>query len=260
MSIRHAPPACPLAFSLAVFLAALQSACAGVVPLRHLGAGPTGGTFKPKEVDLTLLEAADVSREDVAARLAPIDTGCGGTSLFWARWVESGWGYFWFVGAQSGVAGGGGRLWHVKNLLATFDEAGVLRGHERIDDDKVLWRRIRARIALESPAETSRPVVVSGPFGVWWNRQVSNQLRLDSGGIVIVLKDRDVAVAPSQFVRFSHEWSAPGKAGAAVTCHRIHFSVRTPIGRSARICVPDCQLLEVYRYLNAVAPVTMKWE
>jgi hypothetical protein len=115
------------------------------------------------------LESAAVQQKDVADKLASIDTGYRDPHLFWGRWADSKWGYWWLAMAVVPGAGGGSpaaagnakRIWHVKNLLVTFDDNGVMQKREVIDDDRILWRRLHEHVAMMPALDLSQPEFLS---------------------------------------------------------------------------------------------------
>jgi len=80
-----------------------------------------------KQLDLGFLDAPGTQRQEVLSRLSVVDTAYSNPRLFWGRWSDSKWGYWWFVAAQTGGAGDAKRVWHVHNLLVSFDENGAVR-------------------------------------------------------------------------------------------------------------------------------------
>src|SRR6266436_6030809 len=127
MSHRRSSPCLGLLVVLAG--CALFTACVGASRLPARSRGPAGAQIGKSELDMSFLETAPVTRDDVTSKLASIDTGYHDPHLFWGRWVDSKWGYWWVIvaaGPGSPAAGTGDakRIWHVKNLLITFDDNG----------------------------------------------------------------------------------------------------------------------------------------
>ncbi len=116
---------CRLDLLLTPVCCALLTACVGATRLLASTRGPAGSQIQKKELDMTFLEAPSVHREDVTSKLASIDTCYKHPHLFWGRWADSRWGYWWFLADGKGGAGDAKRVWHVKNLLVAFDDNGV---------------------------------------------------------------------------------------------------------------------------------------
>src|SRR5712692_9217710 len=152
-SIRH------LAVSaLALSATIILSGCAGATRLPMRSKGPAGEALQIKQLDLSFIDAPGTQREDVVRRLGSVDTGYSNPRLFWARWSESKWGYWWFVAAQTGGAGDAKRVWLMHNLLVAFDENGAVRKKEVIDNDASLWAELHAQLAVGPPLDLSEPV------------------------------------------------------------------------------------------------------
>jgi hypothetical protein len=64
--------------------------------------GPSGASIESRRLDLSFLHSGTTGRDEVVDKLAAINTGYVNPRLFWGRWSESKWGYWWFV-TDSGV-------------------------------------------------------------------------------------------------------------------------------------------------------------
>ncbi len=106
---------------------AILSGCAGATRLPLRAKGPAGESLDRKKLDLEFLGAPDTRRDQVVERLGSIDTAYQNPRLFWGRWSDSKWGYWWFVAGGNSAAGDAKRVWHVHNLLVSFDENGTVR-------------------------------------------------------------------------------------------------------------------------------------
>jgi hypothetical protein len=216
--------------------------------------GPGGEQLEKHELDLSFLESPAVQREEIAGKLTRIDTGCHDPRLFWGRWTESKWGYWWVVGANTGTAGDAKRIWHVKNLLVTFDEKGALLSKQLIDDDRLLWRQLHDDIAREPAPDFPNPEVVSltGRF---------HSMTLTPSGLEFVhAKAAQVLITPEKLVRFSHAGSPDKRWNVDLTCHKLYFSEKTPIGDHVDFCSSAAQVVTIFQYLNRTAPKAMQWE
>jgi hypothetical protein len=216
--------------------------------------GPGGAQLQKNELDLSFLASSTPRRDDVAAKLAQIDTGCQDPHVFWGRWAESRWGYWWIVAVPGGAGGQGERVWHIKNLLVTFDNDGAIQSRQVIDNDRLLWRKLHDDIASEPSPDAPDPIVIGlrGRF---------RSLTLTSSGLEIVHeKQGRILIPPENLSRFSHSGSPNKPQNAATTCHRLHFSEKTAIGSSLPFCATAEQVVSVFEFLDRAAPKTMPWE
>jgi len=108
---------------LTLCFCALLCSCVGATRLPVRATGPAGA-LQPRAIDLNFVQTGFTQREEVAHQLAAVDTTYSNPRLFWARWSESRWGYWWVVGmpCNSCIAGDAHRKWHFKNFLVAFDE------------------------------------------------------------------------------------------------------------------------------------------
>lgn len=242
-----------LGIAVAIALCAVLSACIGAVRLPARGRGPTGEQLPKNELDLGFLESPRLQRDDVVNKFALVDTGYHDPHLFWGRWVESKWGYWWVITTGQAAAGDAKRVWHVKNLLVTFDENGAVQSKRLIDDEKILWRQLHEAIAHEPAVDLTEPEVVA-------LRCSCSSMTLASGGLEFLVTKGRFTVAADKIVRFSHEGSPDKRTNAGITCHTLHFSEKTPVGRKVMFCDTNVHLVGVFQYLNQTAPKTMLWE
>lgn len=235
------------------------TACVGATRLPVRSRGPTGERVPAGGLDMSFLEGGSAHHDDVSSKLASIDTGYRDPHLFWGRWADSKWGYWWIVvspGPTSGTAAAGDakRIWHVKNLLVTFDDNGVIQKREVIDKDSVLWRELHAYVAQRPAVDFSEP----------------RSLALDTGSRSVLLhpdylevmrkKKGPVRIAPSSIVRFEHVSAKNKRESAGVTCHSLHFSEKTRIGRDLHLCGDAEMVVTLFEYLQQTAPKSMRWE
>ena len=239
---------------LVLVLCAVLTACMGAtrLPARRHGLG--GVPIQKDELELSSLESSTVRRDDVAAKLTRIDTGCNDPHLFWGRWAESKWGYWWIVAVPGGGGGDAERVWHVKNLLITFNDIGAIQSKQVIGNDHVLWQTLRADTASELAPVNFKPIVIGLPGKF-------RTLTLTSSGLEIVhAKKGHILIAPEKLTRFSHHGSPNKQESAPVTCHKLHFSEETAIGSSVNFCASAGEVVSVFQYLDHAAPKTMRWE
>jgi hypothetical protein len=84
-------------------------------------------------------------------------------------------------------------------------------------------------------------------------------------GLEIVVKKRRFLIAPDKIVRFSHAGSRNtygNTYGNAIstTCHTLHFSKKTPVGKKVTFCASNQHLFGVFQYLDRNTSKTMQWE
>ena len=139
-------------------LAFLFSGCAGATRLPKRARGPAGENLENKQLDLTFLDAPGTQRQEVVNRLSSVDTTYANPRLFWGRWSESKWGYWWFVASTNDARGDAKRVWHTHNLLVAFDENGTVRQKEVIDNDRSLWPELHAQLAAAPALDLAEPV------------------------------------------------------------------------------------------------------
>ena len=113
------------ALTALILSVALFSGCAGATRLPARTRGPAGDDLQVKQLDLAFLDASGTQRQEVLSRLSSVDTSYANPRLFWGRWSDSKWGYWWFMAGGTSAAGDAKRIWHVHNLLVSFDENGA---------------------------------------------------------------------------------------------------------------------------------------
>lgn len=247
-------------FHLIVFCAcALLCSCIGATRLPVRALRPDGSKLQKKELDLSFLQTGITERGEVEQQLAPIDTGYNNPQLFWARWSESRWGYWWVLGGPCGncLAADAGRLWRTKNLLVMFDQNGVLSSKETLGDDRI-WTALRSRVAeVHAPLDLSEPL----------------RLNLTNADPAAILLHEDtmefersfdrhkpnVTVPVANVVRFKHEDSRTGNS-VVMTCHSLELSSKTALGKKIKFCAEPSQIGLLFEYLDKVGQPAMRWQ
>lgn len=252
-------------FALVIVLLACGSlvTCVGATRMPMRTRGPAGAQIQASNLDMRFLESPAVRQEDVADRLASIDTGYRDPHLFWGRWADSKWGYWWMVVAASPYGGGGGaaaagdakRIWHVKNLLVTFDDKGVMQKREVIDDERTLWRRLHDHVAAMSPLDLSQPQILSVDAPNSRSILLHKEYFEVSAG-----KRGPVRIAPTSVLQFSHESSKDKRNNSGSTCHTLHLAEKTSAGKVIHYCGNAEHVVTLFRYLQETGEKTMKWE
>ncbi len=237
--------------------------CVGATRLPVRSRGPEGTSIQKNEMDLSFLQSGSTSREDVVSKLHAIDTAYSNPRLFWGRWSQSKWGYWWIVagggpGGGGGVAGDAARIWHVHNLLVTFDEKGVMQTQKVVDDDHTLWRTLHSELANQPPLDLSEPITLS------LGNADPPTLTLSKDAIHVERRkaEKSFDVSPLKVTRFSHHKYGPeGHASSAATsCHKLHLAEKTRSGKSFSFCAKPGDVAIMFQYLHEYGAAKMSWE
>src|SRR5712692_9367887 len=221
-SIRH------LAVSaLALSATIILSGCAGATRLPMRSKGPAEEALQIKQLDLSFIDAPGTQREDVVRRLGSVDTGYSKPRLFWARWSESKWGYWWFIAAQTGGAGDAKRIWHVHNLLVSFDENGIVSKKELFNDDRSPWVEFHSRLGDAPPLDLSQPIQIGvlGPGKLQTITLGKDLIQFD----LWKGKVTHFQVSPQAIIRISHGLTG-SSTSPAVTCHTLYLAEKSSLG------------------------------
>lgn len=246
-----------LAVSALALLVSVLSGCVGATRLPMRTKGPAGESLQRKQLDLAFLDAPGTQRQEVLSRLSEVDTAYSNPRLFWGRWSQSKWGYWWFVAAQTGGAGDAKRVWHVHNLLVSFDENGAVRKKEVIDNDASLWAELHAQLAAVPPLELAEPLQLeaSGYRRLTKIRLAKDWVELErSKGKAPVLR-----ISPRKVVRLSHG-RAQSWMHLNTTCHTLHFEEKTEWGKSIMVCADAANVATLFQYLQQTGSPTMRWD
>jgi hypothetical protein len=247
---------------LPLCLCALLCACVGATRLPVRATSPAGAAIQKNEVSLGFLQVGSTHREEVVNQLTAINTSYSNPRLFWGRWGESKWGYWWVIGAPctgNCAAGDAKRIWHVQNLLVTFDENGVVTSKQTITDEKRLWPTLHSRMLEAPPA----PFDLSQPIRVELTTPEPTAILLGKDNIELEQSDRDaphVQIPLLNIVRFSHGTSLNKRGSPGVTCHTLEFSEKTAYGKKMKFCADAKQIGTLFQYLQQVQPLNMAWE
>jgi hypothetical protein len=237
--------------------------CLGATRLPARSRGPGGNIIEPKQVELGFIQAGTTKRQEVLDKLSPIDTGYSSPRLFWGRWANSKWGYWWILVAPSGPSGGGGgagagnakRLWHLQNLVVSFDENGVVRSNKEFEDDKSLWRELHGRLPDLAPLDLTQ--LLSIPLG----RHGDGGLTVGEDFIEVHRSKKSPARIPfSSVLRISHDGTPDKNVEPGLTCHTLHFSEKTAVGSKLRFCAEAPKVIAMFQYLHQAGPKDMQWE
>ena len=234
--------------------------CFGATRLPTRVVNPVGTKISPKEIDLEFLQLGVTQRDEVAHQLALVDTTYDNPRLFWGRWSESRWGYWWILGmpCDNCMAGNAGRMWRMKNVLVSFDQNGLLSRKDMIGDDKI-WQALHARIAEIQPPllDLSQPVRISlttpDPISIELNPDTMEFLRPEESN------KASVEVMVRKLVRFRHSPIGEQTPSPSISCHNLEFSEKTTLGKKIWFCAEANQIGILFEYLQQVAPPTMNW-
>ena len=232
------------------------SGCVGATRLPARSKGPQGASLQKSDLDLSFLQAGTARREDVLSKLHSIDTAYSNPRLFWGRWSDSKWGYWWFVASQTYAAGDAKRVWHVHNLLVTFDQNGVVQTRTVIDDNRALWRELHAQLAEMPPLDLTQPVTL--PI----LRSDSVEITLSKDAIHIERRkaSKSFDVSAIKVVRFRHVASIEKGSSPGTSCHALELAEKTRSGKAIRFCVAPPDVVTLFLYLREHGPADMAWE
>jgi hypothetical protein len=245
------------AISTLVFSIVLLSGCAGATRLPARTRGPAGENLQVKRLDLAFLDAPGTQRQEVLSRLSAVDTSYTNPRLFWGRWSDSKWGYWWFIAGNNSAEGDAKRIWHVHNLLVSFDENGAIRQRKLFENDQSLWPELHAQLAAAPPLDLAAPVSldVSGFRNLERMTLADDWLELDrSKGKASVLR-----IAPQKVVRFSHGGPA-AHMHPNTTCHTLHFEDKTEWGKSVLVCANAATIATLFQYFQQHGSPQLRWE
>jgi hypothetical protein len=245
-----------LAVSALALSAAILSGCAGATRLPMRAKGPAGEALQNKQLDLAFLDAPGTQRDEVISRLSSVDTSYSNPRLFWGRWSESKWGYWWFVAGNNYAAGDAKRIWHIHNLLVSFDENGNVRKKELFNEDKSLWIELHTRLADVPPLDLSQSVQIEvlGP-----GKLQAMTLGKDSIQFDPLKALSPVQVSPQAIVRISHS-SLRNPANPAVTCHTLHLAEKGVLGKRILFCASPANVAATFQYLQQYGSPQLRWD
>lgn len=240
-----------------VLSAAMLCGCAGATRLPMRTQGPGGERLQTKHLDMAFLDTPGTPREEVVSRLSSVDTGYSNPRLFWGRWSVSKWGYWWVIAGNNNATGDAKRIWHLHNVLVSFDEGGAVSKKELFDGDKSLWAALHTQLADGPPLDLSQPmrIEVLGPGKL-------QAMVLGNDSVEFELRKRKALpfqLSPRTIVRFSHGWVAT-PANSPLTCHELHFADKSPVGKSVRFCATPANVAATFQYLEQYGSPQLRWD
>jgi len=217
--------------------------CAGclVVPMRVRTSTKGASTESREPVNLEFIQKGVTSREEIAQKLAWMDTGLKDDRLFIGRWSDSRWGVAWIAVSYYSTAGGWNRKWNNHDLLIEFDSDGVVREY-RVFSDKQL------------AAELSE-----------WSKRNDGQ-SLDLSKPIEVLADQDqILLGSDSFER--RELHGKGKHNFSIPPNEINSLTLSPVipdSGSASGATPDpnkiCLIFHFAKKTRAGKKLTIRTE
>lgn len=249
-----------LALCLVATLLLVFSGCVGATRMVTRARGSSGQQFDPKTFDPSAVQPGITTREEVLAKFAMINTGYNDPHLFWGRWAKSQWGYWWIVVAPSPNGGGGAgagdahRIWTVHNLLITFDDSGVVKDKQLLDDNALLWRELNKHASSLSPIDPTE--IISLHYGeprIALAREWVEAVRTGR-------KTTTVRVTPDKIVRIAHTGPNEKSDSPGRSCHILYLSEKTALGNKLRFCSEGPTLIATLRYLHRYGSPNMQWE
>lgn len=236
--------------------------CVGATRLPTRASGPAGATVEKKEISLGFLQMGSTHREEVVNHLSEIDTAYSNPRLFWGRWNESRWGYWWVLAAPcSGncATGDAKRIWHVQNVLVAFDEDGLVTSQETIRNDDSLWRALHARMLESAPP----PLDLSQPIRLSLATREPEAILLGKNGLEFERSKSgkaNVQISAQQVIRFSHRGTRDKRTSPGVTCHALELSEKTVFGKKIKFCAEAAQVGILFQYLQQAGSPGLNWQ
>lgn len=245
-----------LAVSALALSAAILSGCAGATRLPMRAKGFAGEPLQKNQLDLAFLDAPGTQREEVVSRLSSIDTSYSNPHLFWGRWSESKWGYWWVIAGGYSAAGDAKRIWHIHNVLVSFDENGTVRRKELFKDDKSLWTELHIRLADAPPLDLSQPIPIEviGSGKVRAMTLGKDSIQFDRRNALL-----PVQISPQAIARISH--SRLGIIGnPLVTCHTVYLAEKSPMGKKISFCAKPAYVATTFQYFQQYGSPQLRWD
>jgi hypothetical protein len=220
--------------------------------------GISGQQLATNSFDPLSVKIGATTRIEILDKLSVINTGLDTPHFFWGRWATSTWGYMYMAGGPTAAVGDNGRIWRISNLLVTFDENGITQKAQLMDDGPPLWREIIKQSKSMQPIEMSTPISLEFNFLSQTHRVtfLSNSVEVERP----FGKVRTWTFAPDKIRRLSHTLPNDKPNHPGSSCHVLHLSEQTPIGKKITFCADAPDLFATFRYLQRYAPADMNWE
>jgi len=130
------------------------------------------------------------------------------------------------------AAGDAKRVWHVHNLLVSFDENGMVQNKKVFSEDRALWLELHTRLADAPPLDLAQPLAIKalGPGKLQTITLGKDSIEFD----LPRAKTAHFEVRPQAILRISHDWVTPANPG--VTCHMFYLAEKSPAGKRVSFC------------------------
>lgn len=238
---------------------ALTGCIVGVSPMVKRERGIKGQQLAENSFDPLSVKVGATTRNEVLDKLSVINTGLDTPHFFWGRWATSKWGYVFAAGGPGAGVGDNGRIWDIHNLLVTFDEHGVTQETQLMDDGLPLWREIIKQSKSMPPIEMSTPISLKFNY-------YGDDIDIVTFSANLVNVEREYGKVktwtffPDKIRRLSHTLPNDPRNHPGRSCHVLHLSEQTPIGKKIIFCADAPDLFAAFRYLQRYAPADMNWE
>ena len=237
----------------------LLSSCIGATRMVTRQRGPGGQPLEVRTLDLSFVQPGTTTRDEVLAKLSIVNTGYDDPHFFWGRWATSKWGYWYAVAGNGAGAADANRVWHVRNLLVTFDDDGVTQKLQVLDDGPPLWRELNKYVATLPATDFAKPLLLR------WDGYSSQLIALTSEWVNIELhygrkKSKSARVSPDRIIRMTNSGPKDKRNSPGTTCHVLYLSEDTELGKKLPFCTDGPGLMEALRYLHRYGSSNMRWE
>jgi len=247
----------PFAACVALFAAIGAGCLVAPVPMTKRVRGYSGQPVN-NTVDLKFLRAGETKRYDVLENLHWADSEIKDERLFWGRWIGSGSGIVWGIGAGTSGAGGAERHWVAHNLFVEFDARGIVSQVHEVKDEGIVSQLAAAFVRYESgDLDLSSPVEVKAKH---------RKSRDDEGDIVVHLelnamrvensygRKHDFQISPDRIQKVT----TSGTGDPVFARVHLHLSGRTPAGSDPSLDMRPAALLAFAKYLHKVRPSALE--
>ena len=204
-------------------------------------------------VDLKFLRVGETKREDVLQNLHWADSQIKDQRLFWGRWISSGSGIVWGVGAGTSGTGGAERHWVAHNLFVEFDDRGIASQVHEVQDDGIVPQLAEAFVRNDpGDLDLSSPVEL----------KAKHRKSHEEGDVAVLLaldvirvensygRKRDFHVSPEKI----QQVTTSGTGDPVFTQVHLHLSERTPAGSDPSFDMRPAALFLFVEYLHKVRP------
>jgi hypothetical protein len=241
-------------FFLSLPLSAMLLIGCAIFPMKTRTVGSTGAE---KPLDLDFIQANKTTRDEVARKLAWMDTGLKHSRLFWGRWYQSSSGVL-FVPGPLAMSDFTARRWHDRNLLVEFNGHGTVERSGKYSNAQLNEELDRWLNGVgEPPLDLSVPLVIEMQTG-------SKRMTLTRDSVEFVLWDGAIFDVPRKdiFKLETPEIWAPGVSGSAPRDIAVlfHFSHEKPGKQGCkclRVDVSPADYLTLLRYISQTVTVTL---